>query len=336
MPELQTFITNDKRTIYSFAVQSFPQLATNIYLIDDGSRLIMVDAGSGRDESNKDLFAGFEAVSQAAGKTITLNDVSAVLLTHGHIDHFGGLNLFREHNQTAPIAIHQLDVRVLSNYEERLIVASRRLDAFAEQAGVSEKKRTELMQMYTYSKNIYQSTPVDITFEDEQTLYDIQIHHAPGHCPGQVCFQIDDLMLTADHVLGRITPHQNPESITLNTGLGTYLESLKKISRVPGIRLGLPGHEKVIEDMYGRIEEIRTFHEGRLEKVLNICHEPKTMLEVSKELFGKVEHYHQLLAIEEAGAHVEYLYLRGELIAANLEEIASQPHPVIRYVRSEK
>ncbi len=330
--EINRFKTNDGRDIYSFAVQSFPTLATNIYLIDDGSRLIMVDTGSGLPESNKDLLAGFEAVSSTMGKSISMADVSAVLLTHGHIDHFGGLKFFREHNADAPIAIHQLDVRVISNYEERVIVASRRLDAFAEQAGVSAEKRVDLMSMYTYSKNIYESTPVQMVLEDEQEIFDMTVYHTPGHCPGQVCFKVDDLMLTADHILGRITPHQNPESITLNTGLGTYLNALKKISRVPGIRLGLPGHEKVIEDVYGRIEEIRTFHEGRLQKVLDICKTPKTMLEVSMELFGEVKHYHRLLAIEEAGAHVEYLYLRGELMAANLEEIANRPHPVIQYV----
>ncbi|MEM8862892.1 MAG: MBL fold metallo-hydrolase [Chloroflexota bacterium] len=333
--ELNTFKTSNGRTIYSFAVQSFPVLATNIYLIDDGSRLIMVDVGSGMPKSNEDLLAGFEAISEARGTKIELADVSAMVLTHGHIDHFGGLTFFREHNPDAPIAIHQLDVRVISNYEERVVVASRRLDSFAEQAGVAEEKRTELMAMYTYSKNIYRSTPVQQAFEDEDVIYDLVVHHAPGHCPGQVCLQVDDLLLTADHILGRITPHQNPESITLNTGLGTYLNSLKKISRVPNIRLGLPGHNAVIEDVYGRIDEIQAFHQQRLEKVLAICQEPKTILEVSKELFGKVENYHRLLAIEEAGAHVEYLYLRGELMAANLDEIADRPHPVIKYVCGE-
>lgn len=332
---LNTFKTNNGRIIYSFAVQSFPVLATNIYLIDDGSRLILIDVGSGMPQSNQDLLAGFEAVSKARGKPVTLTDVSAVVLTHGHIDHFGGLTFFRQHNPNAPIAIHQLDVRVISNYEERVIVASRRLDAFAEQAGVAEDKRNELMAMYTYSKNIYRSTPVQQVFEDEEVVYDMLVHHTPGHCPGQVCLQVDELLLTADHVLGRITPHQNPESITLNTGLGTYLNSLKKISRVPDIRLGLPGHNAVIEDVYGRIDEIQAFHHQRLKKVLEICQEPKTILEVSKELFGKVEHYHRLLAIEEAGAHVEYLYLRGELMAANLDEIADRPHPVIKYVVGE-
>jgi hypothetical protein len=46
-----------------------------------------------------------------------------------------------------------------------------------------------------------------------------------------------------------------------------------------------------------------------------------------------VESYHILLALEETGAHVEYLYQRGELVAANLEEIATTSHPVVRYMQ---
>jgi len=67
--------------------------------------------------------------------------------------------------------------------------------------------------------------------------------------------------------------------------------------------------------------------------VLDICRQPKSTAEISRELFGQVSSYHVLLALEEAGAHVEYLYQRGELIAANLEEIEKAAQPVIRYRR---
>jgi hypothetical protein len=50
-------------------------------------------------------------------------------------------------------------------------------------------------------------------------------------------------------------------------------------------------------------------------------------------LFGKVGSYHVLLALEEAGAHVEYLYQRGELAAANLDEIQRDERPIIAYER---
>jgi glyoxylase-like metal-dependent hydrolase (beta-lactamase superfamily II) len=249
------------------------------------------------------------------------------------MDHFGGLPFVRQYTD-APIGVHPLDKRVLSNYEERVIVASRRLKNFLEQAGVSDRDTANLMAMYLWAKDRYRSTAVQFSLDEKKPLHDeIPVYHVPGHCPGQVCLLVDDMMLTADHVLARTTPHQAPESITNHMGLGHYLDSLAKIERVAGVRLALGGHEKPMDDLYGRIQEIREVHENRLNKILEICREPKSIAEVSKELFGSVHSYHVLLALEEAGAHVEYLYQRGELAASNLAEIEREERPVIAYGR---
>jgi hypothetical protein len=54
-------------------------------------------------------------------------------------------------------------------------------------------------------------------------------------------------------------------------------------------------------------------------------------------LFGETHGYNVLLALEEAGAHVEYLYQRGELGIENLQELAGSSGPVpIHYRRQEK
>lgn len=52
---------------------------------------------------------------------------------------------------------------------------------------------------------------------------------------------------------------------------------------------------------------------------------------MSKRLFGPRAGYTRLLALEEAGAHVEYLFQRGELRIANLEDVTRENNPVIRY-----
>ena len=144
---------------------------------------------------------------------------------------------------------------------------------------------------------------------------------------------VDDILLTPDHVLSRITPHQAPESITHHMGLSHYLDSLDKIAALSGYRLGLGGHEDPIDDIPARIHAIRQAHDERLGKVMAICREPKSIADISRELFGRVDSYHVLLALEETGAHVEYLHQRGELMAANLEEIERTSHPVVQYVR---
>ncbi|MEZ4517912.1 MAG: hypothetical protein R3C44_14205 [Chloroflexota bacterium] len=206
---------------------------------------------------------------------------------------------------------------------------------FLEQAGVAEQHREALMGVYIFGKTYYHSTPVQFLLEEGQPAAEgIDVFHVPGHSPGLVCLQVDDILLTADHILSRITPHQAPESITNHMGLSHYLDSLTHISQVTGVSYGLGGHEAPIFDIPGRIEAIRKAHDERLDIVLGICQTPRSIADISRELFGRVESYHVLLALEEAGAHVEYLYQRGELIAANLGEMESASHPVVLYQRA--
>ena len=329
----QRFVTASGRVIYCFSVRSFPTLVNNIYIVEDESGLILIDCGSGMPQANADLEAGFIAVGDTFGRSISLADISTILITHGHIDHFGGLNFVRQHTD-APIGIHILDRRVLSNHEERVVFSYRRLETFLEGAGISAEQRVTLMSVYLFAKTYYRSTPVQFLLEEGRpTAGGFQVYHVPGHCPGQVCLQVDDVLLTADHVLSRITPHQAPESITHHMGLSHYLDSLDKIAALSGIRFGLGGHEDPIDDIAGRIVTIRDAHNDRLGKVLDICREPKSIADISRDLFGRVESYHVLLALEETGAHVEYLHQRGELVAANLEEIERTSHPVVEYMR---
>lgn len=331
---VQKFETAAARRIYSLPVQAFSNLRANVYVISDGQKRILIDCGSGMEQSNQDLLRGFAAIGETYGEPITLADIDQIVLTHGHIDHFGGLSFVRQFT-SAPVGIHILDVRVISNHEERVIVAARHLENYLIEAGVSDQYRANLMQMYTFAKTFYRSTPIDFLLDEEERLNgDIQVYHVPGHCPGMVCLQVDDILLTADHILSKTTPHQAPERITHNMGLGHYLAALKKIEQLDGIRLGLGGHEKPMDDVRGRIQAIRTSHQERLSKVMDICREPKTIADISKELFGQVSSYHVLLALEEAGAHVEYLYQRGELQADNIGAIERHETPVICYRQS--
>jgi glyoxylase-like metal-dependent hydrolase (beta-lactamase superfamily II) len=329
----ERYLTSGGREIYTFPVRAFAGLVANIYVIDDGERYALVDCGSGMDRSNQDLLDGLESLSEKYRKPFSLSNMSTIFVTHGHIDHFGGIPFVRQYSD-APIAVHPLDRRVLSHYEERIVVASRLLETFLQRAGVTAENRANLMSMYLFAKGVYRSTPVEILLEEGSPApRDINIHHVPGHCPGQVCLQVDDILLTADHILSYTTPHQAPESITNNMGLGHFLDSLDKVALIGGVSLALGGHEEPMPDVNARIKEIKQVHEDRLSLILDICNEPKTIAEISQELFGQVKSYHVLLALEEAGAHVEYLYQHGELVAINLDQIESESVPVIQYQR---
>jgi glyoxylase-like metal-dependent hydrolase (beta-lactamase superfamily II) len=331
--EIREYETAAGRRVYCVPVQAFDEIVANIYVVTGGSRPVLVDCGSGFGRSDRDLAAGLEAVRDRHDPGVALGELGAIVITHGHIDHFGGLTFLREHT-TAPIAVHLLDRRVLSHYEERVVVASKQVRHFLGMSGVAAERRDRYMQLYLGTKRLFHSVAVELTFEEGKILDgELEVYHVPGHCPGQVCIRVDDVLLTADHVLEKISPHLSPGSITQNNGLGHYLASLEKIERLDGIRVGLGGHQGPIHDVHARIEAIRRLHLRRLEHVLDFCAKPRTIAQISRRTFGPVTSYHVLLALLEAGALVEYLYQRGELVACNVEEIETETNPAFLFRR---
>jgi len=294
---------------------------------------MLVDTGSGYGNSNEHLIQGIKALRSDFSESITVNDIQRILVTHGHIDHFGGVAFMVEQTD-AQVGIHEIDRRVLTNYEERVIVATKDVRVYMERAGVRDDMIPRLIEMYSFSKQHVRSVAVDIDLDEDISLDGMQFIHTPGHCPGQVCILLGDILLSADHILAQTTPHQSPESITRYTGLGHYLESLRKIARIDSIRLALGGHEEPIQDVYARIDGIRASHQRKLERVLDIIQtggEPCTISEISKTMYPDRHGYDVLLALEEVGAHVEYLYEHGRLAVSNLDEVEREPNPALRY-----
>ena len=325
--------TDGGARIYRVSARVFSMLVGNVYFVVAGDYVALIDTGSGLGDSDDDIRAGLEQIREDWGEPIGWADVKRVIVTHAHVDHYGGLAAVREQT-SAPVAVHELDRRVLVNHEERLVMASRALSHYLWRAGVSEASHASLMGMYGWSKGLLRSTEVETVLRDGDLLDDLfLVRHVPGHCPGQVCLQLHDVLFSADQVLAQTSPHMAPESITPSTGLWHYLESLRKLATVPDIRMALGGHEEPIHDLYARIAQIEQSHRRKLDRVLVACREPHTIKELSRALYPDVQSYNILLALEEVGAHVEYLEQHGLLAIANLDEVADDERAAPLYHR---
>ncbi len=329
--ETTRFVSRSGIRVYQMPVETFPGHVNNIYLILDNDVVTLFDVGSGTPDSIEGLQARMAEVRERFGERARLEDVQHVVISHAHIDHFGWVGHFARSTDAA-VYVHELDARVLNNFEERIVLASKDLKVFLERSGVKPEVRAALEEMYRFSKSFFKSVEIDCVVRDRDRIINgYRVHHTPGHCPGQICLEVDDLLFTADHVLSRITPHQSPAAITPFCGLELYLQSLEKVRTLGGISMSLPGHEAPIPDLAARIDGIVAHHDKRLNQVLEICGEAMSLADVSKRLFGRKDGYTRLLALEEAGAHVEYLFQRGELRIANLEDVTREDNPVIRY-----
>jgi glyoxylase-like metal-dependent hydrolase (beta-lactamase superfamily II) len=334
-PITQYFETSGGARICRIPMKVFPDLWSYAYLVLVDDFIVLIDTGSGFGDSNTHLEAGIAQAGAAIGRKVRIEDLTHILITHGHIDHFGGLVFLRERTH-ALVGIHELDMGNLTNYEERVALAENHLKAYLVEAGVPQEKHEDILNMYRVNKMLFHSVGVDFTYEAKgMRLGAFDMLHVPGHCAGHVVIRLHNFLFSGDHVLSRITPHQSPERLTYSTGLGHYLDSLTLLEKWAGnSELTLAGHDDPIKNLPMRLEEIRQSHAARLNLTLEFLAEPHTIAEVSQRLFGRMDGYNVLLAIEEAGAHVEYLHQRGQLRIVNLDDFEKSDGPVVtRYRR---
>ncbi len=333
LPPIQRFESSGGVRLYRIPVEAFPGFIAYAYIVLGAGEPTLVDTGSGMGNSNEHLIQGIESLRADFNELLAVKDIRRIIITHGHIDHFGGVSFMIEQTD-APVAVHPIDRRVLTAHEERVVVATKDLRVYLERAGVKRDFLPTLIAMYQFARQHVRNIPVSILLDEDTPLDGMRFIHTPGHCPGQVCIQIEDVLLSADHILSRTTPNQSPESITRYSGLGHYFESLQKVERIDGIRLALGGHEDPIDDVYGRIREIRASHMRKLDRALDAIRgagKPQSLSDISRTMYPNRKGYDILLALSEVGAHVEYLYERGHLAVCNLDEVEREPNPALLY-----
>lgn len=302
--------------IYSISINVFDDFWGNVYVLDHPDALVLIDAGSGLGKSNRGIEEGLQEIATEFGRSFKLSDFEIILITHGHIDHFGGLPFLVDASGAA-VWVHPEDSQALSQFAKRVTSAVQKLDRFLHGAGIPGEDREVLLEIYRWGQDHYQSQLVEPQLQEGLLdPFGFQVLHVPGHCPGQVCIQVDDVLFTGDHVLARISPHLAPETITPKNGLHNYLKSLRRVGRLDNIRVALGGHEGPILDLAVRCQEIESLHRRRLRQIENICRRPTSVREISHHLFGKLHSYHVLLGLEEAGALAEYLVQEERLTVA--------------------
>lgn len=308
-----TFESASGAKIFRIPLQAFPNFWAYVYVVRHNEHVYLIDTGSGTDTSHEDLLNGLKQAG------LQLSDLTHILLTHAHIDHYGGLTKLKPLTD-AKIGCHELDVQTVSHHEARLALITRRLASFLADSGLAKEEADSLLSMYRFTKALYQSVPVDFVYHEHVPSLDVI--HLPGHCPGHVALRLDDVIFCGDMVVEGVTPHISPESITPHSGLDHYLESLEKF-RVwaKDARLILNGHDDVITDLPAQIDSTYKSILRRISKAIHALSEPLTIAEVCNIVYGNPNGYNLLLTIEKTGAYIEYLYEHAMLEIANSDEV---------------
>jgi len=321
------FETSSGAKIHRIPLQAFPNFWAYAYILQKEEDNYLIDTGSGADISHEDLLNGL----RQAG--LQPSDLTYILLTHAHIDHYGGLSKLKPLTN-AKIGCHELDVQTVTHHDARMALIGRRLASFLAETGLSSDAQNSLLGINSFPKAIYQSVSVDFTYgARDMQVGVVKMIHLPGHCPGHVAMRVDDVIFCGDMVVEGITPHLAPGVFNPYGGLDHYLGSLARLQNwAHGARLYFNAHDDVITDLNERINATRQNLIRRMSNALDALSTPLTLAEACDAIYGEMNGYNQLLVIEKTGAYMEYLFEHGMIEITNSDRV-EQGQPA-RYRRS--
>jgi len=279
-----------------------------------GGGVALVDAGWNTEEAWTALTDGLAL----AGGSIA--DVSAVMVTHIHPDHYGLAGRVREASG-AWIGLHPADARMLeARYGDTdELVAN--MSHFLSHSGVPDEKLPDLAAASMAVKSMVTMAVPDVLFEDGKLIdlpgWSLRTIWTPGHSPGHVCFFSDDrrLLISGDHVLPRITPNISAHTQQVANPLGDFLASLAKLEDLPADEV-LPAHEYRFADLNSRLAELMDHHADRLDEIAQVLadHPGSTAWEITLRLhwsrpWDEIQTFMQRQANGETMAHLILLEL---------------------------
>ncbi|KAI8150161.1 beta-lactamase-like protein [Fennellomyces sp. T-0311] len=224
----------------------FTLQGTNTYLVGSGNRKVLIDAGQGDERYVPLLQESLKLISPEAY-------ISDVILTHCHMDHWGGLKDIYAIDDSIPVYKYPV---VPGSYEDLHF-----MDDFPSYIPIQPLFDGQIFEV------------------DEETT--LRVIHTPGHTNDHCSFYLEEeeSMFTGDCILGHGT--------VMFDNLIEYIDGLKKLQALRPQQL-YPGHGPVVEDGMAKIQEYLEFRYQREHEILQLIQSDRnkawTPLEIGTQL----------------------------------------------------
>lgn len=284
----------------------FPVGPTNCWLIE-GKPLTIVDTGPLTDEAMAGLEAGL------ANHGYVVEDIERIIISHGHIDHFGLAARIKE-RCGAQLFLHVSERRMVEDFTK----THERMFAYYRERSLRAGFPRELLDKSNLYFDIFYKVATDVKVdhvlaegdEIDSGIGPLTVLHCPGHTPGSISLHSgpERVLFSGDTLLRDITT--NPffgGSEKHKVGLIYYIPTLERIQALELARV-LPGHGAEIDDAKGLIDRVRHHHTIRGDMVLGALKAgPRTPYEVMRAIFPRLPLSELWLALADTMGHIEVL-----------------------------
>ena len=298
----------------------------NCYLIEDDP-LTLLDTGPNSGTSLDVL----ERALAEHGRRV--EDLGLIVISHGHIDHFGLASILQRRSGAEVAALAGL-APWLERYSEGMDAADDFADEVMAEHGIPQDVRHALVAAWQGFRGWGAAATVTRPLRDATDLQlrdrTLRILHRPGHSTSDTLFHDAErgILLGADHLIRHISsnPLISRPLDWLDDGraggqgfrtraLVEYIASLRATRAMDDVQIVLPGHGVPVTDHAALIDERFALHARRARKIHRlIAQAPRTAYEVAQELWGNVAVTQAYLTLSEVVGHVDVLVDEGKVV----------------------
>jgi glyoxylase-like metal-dependent hydrolase (beta-lactamase superfamily II) len=303
----------------------FPQAGgpVNVYLLEEaGGGITLFDSGLGSPEAQAALEAGFAALGRR------FDEVSRVVVSHGHVDHFGAARFVQErHGGALPVYCHPADAPKITEtgrrWRDQFPLYGAYLARMGVPAEVLQAMAREGERSFGLARRVPEALPIGEGDVIATRHLRFEVLHMPGHTPGLLCLYDRErrVFVSDDHLLERVSPNPlidlgpNGEDGVFRPLLA-YLASVARM-RALEIDLVLPGHGPAFSGHRAVIDRLTGFYGKRQARILELLGPaPLTAYALSRALFPAARPGETFLTMSETIANLEVLEAEGRAARA--------------------
>ena len=286
----------------------------NAFAVRAGDGIVLFDTGMATEDGQRHLELALAQVG------FRLEDVSLVVCTHAHTDHYGLAGPIVDRSG-AELWMHPAWEHIRAMIDDPDAALDRRIEV-ARQSGVPAQG----LELYEKSRRgtdpgIARAVPPDRDLvpgvEVETDLGTWQVIETPGHAPSHICLHQPDtgMLISGDHLLGRISLFfdygHTPDPVA------EFIGGLDEVDKLGHTSLCLAGHGRPFRDIPGKVAANRAEVGKQLAGArAGLADGPRTAFEIIGDIVGP-ENLNPATAawgLQLALAYLDHLALAGQVV----------------------
>lgn len=249
----------------------FAPFSVNVYVIA-GENGLVFDGGMGGKKVTDALVRQIRNIEDTLKARGEACHITRVLPSHGHWDHFSGIEGLRKKLGLQVLATPGMKDSIGSKtiYRQNFRKEAQFIDTPDSYVRRWTHALMDALFFWAYSVT-FVSGPMEMV--DEHTIFEIngeswELLHMPGHCDDDIVLfnRSRGVLLCGDIVLRAVNTWLGPP----RSNLEQYLETLEKLMALPGLTLILPAHGSPITDPYKRLNDAANHRRKRTVEVLTL------------------------------------------------------------------